>query len=223
MSKIVVAVDGPSASGKSTVARAVAQALDYRYVDSGALYRTVTWYALQQDRATNDAGRLAEWVHRLSFSLSTTDPGVVRVQIDDRLPDLADLRGDAVVEAVSDVAAVPEVRRVVGDVLRDMTRLGPLVVEGRDIGTVVFPKTPLKFFVDADPEERARRRSIETGGDVARVKASLQRRDQKDSSRHSAPLRCAADAIRVDTTGMTVEQVVDRILGCVATKLTNGL
>ncbi len=216
MYSIVVAVDGPSASGKSTVARAVAQALNYRYVDSGALYRTVTWYALQQGRAVDDAESLAEWVNRTRFTFSTADDGVVRVRIDDMLPPVADLRSEAVVEAVSDVAAVPDVRRAVGDVLRDMTRLGPLVVEGRDIGTVVFPDTPLKFFVDADPEERARRRSAETGGDVCRVKESLQRRDRKDSSRPSAPLRRAADAIRIDTTRMTVQQVVDLIVRHVA-------
>lgn len=214
MSNTVIAIDGPSASGKSTVARAVARALNYRYVDSGALYRTVTWYALRQGCSINDPVAVAEWVRRVRFNFSVADEGVVRVGVDGRLPPLDALRSDDVVEAVSDVAAVPAVRGVVNDALRDMRRLGSLVVEGRDIGTVVFPETSLKFFVDADPEERARRRSVETGGDVARVGASLRRRDQKDSSREAAPLRRAPDAVHVDTTRMAVAQVVGRILDC---------
>ncbi len=215
MSAFVIAVDGPSASGKSTVARGVARQLNCRYVDSGALYRAITWRALQQGIAVADTPRLAQWVKNVTFRFSHDD-GIVRVSLDGMAPDTNDLRGDAVVEAVSDVAAVPDVRHAVGIVLREMTRLGPLVVEGRDIGTAVFPETPLKFFVDADPEERARRRSAETGADLSRVKQSLQRRDRKDRNRRTAPLRCAPDAVRMDTTHLPVEQVVDWIVRHVA-------
>ncbi len=215
MSAFVIAVDGPSASGKSTVARAVARVLNSLYVDSGALYRAITWRALQQGISAADAPRLAQWVKNVRFR-SWHDDGIVRVSLDDMLPDADDLRGDAVVEAVSDVAAVPDVRHAVGGVLRDMIRLGPLVAEGRDIGTAVFPETPWKFFVDAAPEERARRRSAETGGELSRVKQSLQRRDCKDSNRQTAPLRCAPDAVRIDTTHLPVEKVVDLIVRHVA-------
>ncbi len=211
MSHTVVAIDGPSASGKSTVARAVARAMQFRHVDSGALYRGITWRALQIGLDCHDADVLTRWVDQLRFDLEARDDAMW-FSVDDASPDPESLRSAAVVEAVSDVAAVPAVRRVVGQQLHAMTGFGDLVIEGRDIGTVVFPDTPHKFFVDADPEERARRRSAESGGDAQQVQASLQRRDRKDRNRPAAPLRCAADALRIDTTHLSVEQVVARIL-----------
>jgi CMP/dCMP kinase len=211
MSSRVIAIDGPSASGKSTVARAVAGRLGYRYVDSGALYRAVTWRALQTAPDTTDAAGLAAWVRQIRVDL-VEQPGAIRFSIDGRTPDDADLRASPVVEAVSDVAAVPAVRETVGERLRSMTRFGNLVVEGRDIGTAVFPDAPFKFFIDADPAERARRRSAESGDDEHTVQASLQRRDKKDSSRPTAPLRRAHDAVLIDTTHLTIEQVVSQII-----------
>lgn len=216
MSNTVIAIDGPSASGKSTVARAVASALGFVYADSGALYRGITWSALQTGLRTDDLASLDQWLERVDFEI-TVQNGVMRFSIDGRMPDDGDLRRTDVVEAVSDLAALASVRRVVGEQLHAMLCFGNLVVDGRDIGTAVFPETRHKFFVDADPAERARRRAAENGADAASIRASLQRRDQKDRSRSAAPLRRAADALCIDTTRMTVQEVVDRILEAVHT------
>ncbi len=218
MSGFIIAIDGPSASGKSTVSRTVARELGCRHIDSGALYRAVTWHALQQGLAANDAGRLAQWVNSARFSLP--DESNARLAVDDKSPSDNDLRGEAVVEAVSDVAAVPDVRRAVNKILRRMAAQGSVVVEGRDIGTVVFPQTPFKFFLDADPQERARRRCLETDGETGKIKESLEKRDLKDRSRRAAPLRRAPDAMRIDTTRLSVRQVADRIIRNVTGKLS---
>jgi len=211
----VIAIDGPSASGKSTVARAVAKELGYLYVDSGAVYRGVTWKALEKNVASDDQGALLELTDRLNMEFVVID-NAVRFRIDDVEPGLA-LRSREVDANVSLVAAVPGVRAQVVSWLRDMAKLGNLVVEGRDIGTAVFPDAAHKFYIDASPEERARRRFTEIQEREEsvthdEVDSALKRRDKVDSSREKDPLRVADGAQVVDTTGMGIEDVRDAIL-----------
>lgn len=206
-----VAIDGPSASGKSTVARQVASRIDAIYVDSGAWYRGMTWAALQSGVQTRSAGEVVAVLHRVRWATEVRD-GAVVYTIDGREPGEA-LRGEPVRESVSDVAAIPEVRSFIVERLRETVRYGDVVMEGRDIGTVVFPDTPYKFFLDADPEERARRRlkeivSMEGLGSVETVRESLHRRDTKDRTRATAPLQVAPEARILDSTKLTVEEVV---------------
>lgn len=216
----IIAIDGPAASGKSTVAREVAKRLDCIYVDSGSLYRGVTWKMLQEGVNTKNPLLVLKALLKSKWTFEVRDRAVV-FSIDGREPGEA-LRDKEVREAVSDVAAIPGVRVFVVSHLRKLQRLGPLAMEGRDIGSVVFPKTPYKFYLDADPEERARRRHAEllAKGETEKaqeVLESLQRRDQKDSSRKTAPLKIADGAYVIDTSAYDVEGVVrvlmDRIAG----------
>ncbi len=217
---VTVAIDGPSASGKSTVARRVAQELVFAYVDSGALYRGLTWKALREGLDVTRPEAVVELTTRIRMDFFMQQ-NVVRFAIDGEEPG-DQLRSEPVRERVSDVAAVPEVRSYLVRLLRQTTRFGSLVMEGRDIGTVVFPDSPFKFYLDADPEERARRRhkeleSKETDSDVHKVLNSLRRRDMKDSTRKAAPLQIALGARVIDSTGMTIEQVVQMIVAQVRT------
>lgn len=214
-SLITVAIDGPSASGKSTVARQTARALGFNYVDSGSLYRGLTWKCLRESVNTEDPVAVTELVNRTRLDFFVEE-GAIRFTLDGEDPG-AQIRSMPVQERVSDVAAVPEVRTRVVQHLRDTARFGNLVMEGRDIGTVVFPDTPHKFYLDADPEERARRRhqefvrsSAETT--VDKVLASLQRRDRKDSTRKTAPLQIALGARVIDSTAMEAEDVVELVV-----------
>jgi cytidylate kinase len=211
----VIAIDGPSASGKSTVSKRVASALGYLHVDSGSVYRGVTWACLAQGVDGYDAGRVAGVVRDCRFESFVRD-GAVRFRMNGTaLQD--ELRERSVDEAVSPVSTVPAARQRVVAWLRDMRRFGNLVMEGRDIGTAVFPEASHKFYLDASAEERARRRHAELekrgeGLDVGQVGSSLRRRDRIDSTRSKDPLRVASDAVRVDTTNMTIEEVVSAIL-----------
>lgn len=208
---ITVAIDGPSASGKSTVARQAARALGFHYVDSGSLYRGLTWKCLREGVNTEDPVAVAELVGRTRLDFFVED-GAIRFTLDGEDPG-AQIRSMPVQERVSDVAAVPDVRARVVEHLRNTTRFGSVVMEGRDIGTVVFPDTPFKFYLDADPEERARRRHqeiVQSSADttVDNVLASLTRRDRKDSTRKTAPLQIALGARVIDSTAMAVDDVV---------------
>jgi len=214
----VIAIDGPAASGKSTVARRVAQALDYLYVDSGALYRGVTWIGLENGIPGSDQEGILRQLGESDFSFFAED-GAVRFRVGDVAPS-AELRTAQVNENVSPVAATEDVRRQVVAWLRDMTRFGNLVMEGRDIGTKVFPDTPFKFYLDASPEERARRRHGETAEpvSVAEVGASLKRRDAIDSGRKIDPLKVAKDADILDSTNMAIDEVVQHVLDGIASR-----
>lgn len=210
----VIAVDGPAASGKSTVARKLAAQLGYRYVDSGALYRGIAWKALELGRNASVPSEVLEALATMKVDFFEAE-GAVRYRIDGYEP-RSEIRTERVSGAVSSVAAIPEVRTYVTGQLRAMTRFGSLVMEGRDIGTVVFPQADRKFYLDASPVERARRRHAELNptseaADVSGVMSSLQSRDRKDSGRTTAPLRLADDAVVVDTTGLTIDQVVAEI------------
>ena len=211
----IVAVDGPSASGKSTVSRKTAQAVGFIYVDSGALYRGVTWKCVKEGVDVKDSQAVTNLLIRMSMELVLRD-GAVGYLIDGEDPG-QEIRAEPVRERVADIAAQQSVRVYIVEKLRLMTKFGNLVMEGRDIGTVVFPDTPFKYYLDADPEERARRRAAEIKQqegteDVGAVLSSLRRRDQKDSSRATAPLQIALGAKIINSTGMTVEQVVDTIV-----------
>ena len=212
---IIVAVDGPSASGKSTVSRRTAQAVGFMYVDSGALYRGVTWKCVKEGVDVKDSQAVTNLLIRMNMELVLRDNSVGYL-IDGEDPG-QEIRAEPVRERVADIAAQQSVRVYIVEKLRLMTKFGNLVMEGRDIGTVVFPDTPFKYYLDADPEERARRRSAEIkqqegSDDVGAVLSSLRRRDQKDSSRATAPLQIALGAKIINSTGMTIEQVVDTIV-----------
>ena len=208
----VIAIDGPAASGKSTVSRRVAARLGFLYVDSGALYRGMTWAALREGADCMDQAAVLRVVETCPIEFFVED-GAVRFAIDGIEPG-DELRTDAINEHVSPVAANPGVRVKVVAWLRDMLRFGHLVVEGRDIGTKVFPDARVKFYLDADPEERARRRHGETAGgaSVAQVGASLKRRDRIDSGRKVDPLKTAEDACVIDSTDLSIDDVVELVV-----------
>ncbi len=212
---LVIAIDGPSASGKSTVARMTAQKLGFNYVDSGSFYRGITWKALREGIDTTDSQQVIALINRIDFQCFLRD-GAVMFAIDSEEPG-DQIRSQPVQEHVSDIAAIPEVRSFLVKMLRDTVRLGSLAMEGRDIGTVVFPDSPFKYYLDADPEERARRRFNELSekagyNNVSEVFDSLARRDRKDTTRKAAPLQIALGAKVIDSTGMDADQVVDLIL-----------
>jgi len=199
----VVAIDGPAGAGKSTVARAVAERLGFTYLDTGAMYRAVALVASQRG------------VDPASIASSLRIESGERTAVDGR--DVTDeIRAPEVSEAASRGAADPEVRRAVVAQQRRLLASGDWVAEGRDIGSVVAPAAELKVFLTADPAERARRRAAELGLDEAGVLAEQTIRDQRDQTREHSPLRPASDAITLDTTHMTLAEVVDRISGIVA-------
>lgn len=212
---IVIAIDGPSASGKSTVARMAATRLGFNYVDSGSFYRGLTWKALREGIDTTDTEQVIALVNRVEMRSFLRD-GSIQFTLDGEEPG-DQIRSQPVQEHVSDIAAVPEVRSFLVRILRKTSSLGNLAMEGRDIGTVVFPDSPFKYYLDADPEERARRRfgelAPESGyNNVDDVLNSLTRRDRKDSTRAAAPLQIALGAKVIDSTEMSAEQVVDLIV-----------
>ena len=218
MKNVVVAIDGPSASGKSTVARKVAGELGWLYVDSGALYRAVTWKALKEGLDTKASESVAELVKTLVPEFYVKE-GVVCFLLDGIALD-RELRTEEINRNVSPVAAEATVRAHVTQWLRDMVELGNLVMEGRDIGTTVFPDSKFKFYLDASPEERARRRHAETEDtenmSVKDVHESLSRRDKIDSRRMTAPLYVADDANVIDSTSMDISEVADRVIDFVS-------
>jgi cytidylate kinase len=212
---IVVAIDGPSASGKSTVSKQVAIDLGFIYMDSGALYRGMTWKCIREGVDVRKPEFVIELMNRMKLEFFVENK-VVSFTIDGEEPGLQ-LRSEPVRESVSDIAAIPEVRSFMVNHLREMARFGNIVMEGRDIGTIVFPTTPHKFYLDADPEERARRRfqeliQMEGVRDVNEVLDSLTRRDEKDSTRKTAPLQIALGARVINTTSMNIGEVVALIV-----------
>lgn len=212
---ICVAIDGPAASGKSTVARSAARLLSYNYVDSGSFYRGITWKCLRENLEIGDHAAVIALLAAARWDLHLLD-GQVTYSIDGDVPG-DQLKSKPVQERVSEIAAIPEVRSFVVAKLRETAMFGSLVMEGRDIGTVVFPDSPFKFYLDADPEERARRRYKElerTGAydDAQQVLSSLQRRDQRDSTRKTAPLQIALGATVIDSTSLDADAVVDIVV-----------
>jgi cytidylate kinase len=217
----VVAVDGPSGSGKSTVSRRLAAALGARYLDTGAMYRALTWAVLEAGVDPRDADGVLK-VLATADVLVTTDPAGPTVSVDGRRVD-AEIRGPEVTAAVSAVSAVPAVRVELVDRQRAIIGAGGIVVEGRDIGTVVAPDAELKVFLTASAEARAQRRSAELpSADVAATQADLARRDALDSSRTVSPLVQADDAIVLDTTEVGIDQAVEQLLALLPATVSAG-
>jgi cytidylate kinase len=199
----VIAIDGPAASGKSSVSRVLAEKLGAIFVNSGAMYRAVTWAALEADIDATDAAAVAAWVAQLDISSGQAD-GQSTISINGRDPE-PHIRESRVNAAVSAISAVPEVRKILVEKLRSYALLGNVVMEGRDIGSVVFPDTPHKFYVDASEEVRAKRRNDQGETD------SIAKRDAQDSARKTAPLKVAQDAVVIDSSDMTLAEVVAAI------------
>jgi cytidylate kinase len=210
----VVAIDGPSGSGKSTVARELAVLLRARYLDTGAMYRAVTWAALRAGIAPDDTDAVADLAERSRLVVSV-DPQAPGIAVDGRPVD-AEIRSPAVTSAVSAVSAIPAVRRVLVQQQRRLIGAGGIVAEGRDIATVVAPEAAVKVFLTASTGVRAGRRGAETGttgpDGLAATAADLSRRDTLDSTRLLSPLALAADAVILDTSELGVAEVVARLL-----------
>ena len=213
---MIIAIDGPAGSGKSTVAREVARRLGFTYLDSGAMYRAVTLSALESGVDLADGAALGRIAETLDIELRRRDQDNAQVIADGR--DVSEaIREPSVTGASSTVAAHPEVRSAMLDKQRALMASGNYVVEGRDIGTVVAPDAPVKAFLTADASERARRRAAEferRGVSIQRdeVRSAIEQRDRLDSTRSAAPLRRADDAELIDTTGLTPDAVADRIV-----------
>jgi CMP/dCMP kinase len=211
---VVVAMDGPSGSGKSSTSRGVATRLGLRYLDTGAMFRAVTWWMLEHGVDVNDPEAVAEKADA-PLLVSGTDPQAPTITVDDT--DVAGpIRSAEVTSAVSAVSAVPAVRERLLREQRDIIGVGGIVVEGRDIGTVVAPDAAVKVYLTADPEARAARRTAELAGvTVAATQQDLIRRDKLDSGRATAPLTMADDAHHIDTTPYTLEEVVEQVVALV--------
>jgi len=213
----VVAVDGPSGSGKSTVSRRLAQRLGARYLDTGAMYRAVTLAVLRADVDPHDADTVVKIASTAELWVGT-DPTAPHISLDGESVD-GEIRGEAVTAQVSAVSAVPGVRRILVDRQREVIaaarRDSGIVVEGRDIGTVVAPDADLKVYLTATAAERARRRSTERATDPDATAVDMARRDRLDSTRAADPLARAADAVELDSTELGIDEVVDRLAGLV--------
>lgn len=202
---IVIAIDGPAASGKSSVARALARKLRYVYVNTGAMYRAVTWLAIEKGVPPVDAVRVQQLLHFTEMTCGVRD-GESTILLDGIDPS-EHLVSEAVNSNVSAIATIPDVRRLLTKKQRSFAFDYDVVMEGRDIGSAVFPETPYKFYVDASPEVRAQRRAKQG------LQDSIAARDKVDSSRRTSPLVIAEDAHVIDSSNLTVEGVVGEIFG----------
>lgn len=215
MKRLVVAIDGPAAAGKSTAGRALAAHLGYLYIDTGALYRAAAWLAEHEGIADAQPTVIGARLNAAKIQL-TGDPSHLRVLVDGH--DVSgEIRTEAMSQLSSRLSALPEVRSALLELQRRLGADGGVVLDGRDIGTVIFPGADAKFFVFASPEARARRRHAELrakglDADPGQVRAELEVRDRRDTGREIAPLRPASDAVQIDTTALAPEAVVARML-----------
>jgi CMP/dCMP kinase len=202
---MVIAIDGPAGAGKSTVARSVAKALGFTYLDSGAMYRCVALAALERGIDVEDGERLGE----LAWSLDIGFEGG-SIRLDGKAVE-GKIRSPDVTIASSHISVHPQVRQAMVKRQRELIAAGNYVAEGRDIGTVVSPDSPLKIFLTASEDERARRRAADSGESVDQVRKDMQDRDRRDQSRADSPLRAADDSVAIDTTDLSPDEVVERI------------
>jgi len=214
----IIAIDGPAAAGKSTIARRVATRLGFVYIDTGAMYRALAYWALRQNLNTSDFHRMEQLALAADIAL---DSGNGRIFLNG--DDVTDaIRKPAISDAASRVSAIPAVRRVMVDKQRTMALSNNVVMEGRDIGTVVFPEANVKIFLDADPGTRADRRQLQAGGIKAKVAGDLAERDRRDMTRPDSPLAQAPDAVYVDSTSLSIEEVEEAVLRLVRERISNG-
>ncbi|MFF6778302.1 (d)CMP kinase [Streptomyces sp. NPDC012637] len=219
METVIVAIDGPSGTGKSSTSKAVAAKLGLSYLDTGAQYRAITWWMISNGVDVTDADAVANAAAK-PVIVSGTDPARPTITVDG-VDAAGPIRTEEVTSKVSAVSAVPEVRTLITELQRSIARTAErgIVVEGRDIGTTVLPDADLKIFLTASPEARAARRSGELKGvDVHATQQALIKRDAADSSRKTSPLAKAADAVEVDTTELTLDQVIECVVTLVEEK-----
>ena len=214
---MIIAIDGPAGAGKSTVARILAKKLGFLYVDTGAMYRALTLKILENNVAISDELQINALAQKVRIDLRNNADGSLSVILDGRDVSL-EIRQARITQFVSDVAKIKTVRQALVAMQRELGARGDCVLDGRDIGTVVFPDARKKFFIDASKGVRVDRRFKELKGlsqDVAinDVEKDLSNRDKIDSTREASPLRCAPDAVYIDTTDLSIEQVVDKMLG----------
>lgn len=213
MSKpLIIAVDGPSGSGKSSVCRAVATQLGLDYLDTGSMYRAATWYVQSKGADLLNTAKITELISSVEVVPSTdpAEPGIKVGEVDVSDP----IRGEVVTQAVSAVSAIPQVRDIMVTLQREIVArsYSGIVVEGRDICAVVLPDAPVKVFLTADPRARAARRADEVGANMIETNASMEKRDHADSTRTMSPLEIARDATVIDTTYMQLSEVINQVI-----------
>jgi cytidylate kinase len=215
---IVIAIDGPAGAGKSTIARRVAAQLGYTYIDTGAMYRSVALWALRENMPVTDAHRMEQLAEAAEIQL-ITETSRVLLNGEDVSEAIREAR---VSEAASQVATIAGVRRALVAKQRAIAGLANVVMEGRDIGTVVFPDATLKIFLDADQGERVRRRVDQLGAVAEAVREQIADRDRRDIQRAEAPLTQAPDAVYLDSTSLSIDEVAEAILKLIRARVTNG-
>ena len=216
--RITIAIDGPAGSGKSTVARRIAEKLGYLYIDTGAMYRAVALWALRRGVALSDMHRLEQLANEAAIEFAPDDGKVLL-----NGEDVSDfIRAPEVGDAASEVSRIPAVRRALVAKQREIGERSSVVMEGRDIGSVVFPDATVKIFLDAQPEVRAERRAAESDLPSELVAEKIRERDRRDQTRAHSPLMQAPDAVYVDTTGMSIQDVEAALLKIVRDRTSNG-
>lgn len=221
----VVAIDGPAGSGKSTVARNVARRLGYTFLDTGALYRAVALLAQRRNVSWENGEQLGEMLSQVELSIEPAETGCAVFADGDDVSE--ELRSEEISRGASKVSRHPQVRQALLELQRSFVTRGPLVAEGRDMATVVFPQAALKIYLDASVDVRAQRRYQQMLGsgqpaDLEEIRRAAQVRDQQDSTRAVAPLACADDATLVDTSDLNIDQVVDKIVALARARITSG-
>ena len=216
---MIIAIDGPAGAGKSTVARIIAQKLGFLYIDTGAMYRALTLKALERKIDVNDIAALIEMARSTNIDLINNPDSSLKILLDAR-DVTGSIRQPSITRLVSDIAKIKGIREVMLGLQRRLGRLRDSVLDGRDIGTVVFPDADNKFYIDAEFEERVKRRYKELkelGQNITPedIENDLKNRDNIDSTREFAPLKRAEDAIYIDTTNLTIEEMVNKVLSCI--------
>lgn len=216
--RITVAIDGPAGAGKSTIARRIASKLGYVYVDTGAMYRAVALWALRRKVAVSDMHRLEQLANEATIEFQ---PGTNAVMLNGE--DVSEaIRAPEIADAASEISLIPAVRRALVSKQRSMGEQASVVMEGRDIGSVVFPDATIKIFLDADPQERTDRRARESSLPVEVVAQRIHERDRRDRTRSESPLVQAPDAVYLDTTGLTIDEVEAALLKLIRDRTSNG-